>query len=215
MDQWDKIYKERAGSYKYYNIFKPHENLRIVGDFFERKKVDKILDIGCGVGRNLIPLAKRGFEISGIDIAREGILILEKELKKRGLDAELRIGNVFKTLPYQNNDFDAIISVQVLQHGSLNQIKKAISEIERVLKPGGYIFITLCGRYSKGKVRYCIVKTARKVAPRTYVPTKGEEVGLKHFIYNKELIKKHYKNFKFIKFWKDSKDYYCFIGKHN
>jgi len=101
-----------------------------------------------------------------------------------------------------------------LQHGKISEIKKAIKEIGRVLKPGGLVFITLSGRISKSKVRDYLIKTAKKIAPRTYVPTIGNEKGLAHFIYNKKFIKKHYHNFKILKIWKDSRDYYCFIAQN-
>ena len=81
-----------------------------------------------------------------------------------------------------------MISVQVLQHGKVNEIKGVIKEIRRILKPKGVIFVTLCGRISNGKVRDYLIKTAKKIAPRTYAPTKGNEVGLTHFIYNKKIM---------------------------
>lgn len=100
-----------------------------------------------------------------------------------------------------------------MQHGTTEQVKKGIDEIKRVLKPKGHIFITLSGRYSEGKIRPFLVKTARKIEDRVYVPTQGSEAGLPHFIYNKELILKHYHNFTILNLWKDAKDYYCFIGQ--
>lgn len=212
MSQWENIYKKGGKDYKYYDVMKPHEDIDKIIKIFKEKGVKRILDLGCGIGRNLLCLAQQGFEVYGIDMSEEGIKFTKESLKKRGLKANLRIGNIFEKLPYPDNFFDAVVSVQVLQHGSLNQIRKAIAEIERVLKPKDLLFVTLCGRYSKGKVRYCLVKTAKKIAPRTYVPTIGDEMGLIHYIYNKQILKKHYKNFKIIDLWKDSNGYYCLLG---
>ena len=214
MLQWNKIYKKEGVKYKYYNIFKSHENMPDVLVFFKKKGVKRVLDLGCGAGKNLIYLSKKGFDMYGIDCAPEGLKIIKERLKKEKTICSLELGNIFNKLPYKDNFFDAIISVQVLQHGKVNEIKKAIKEIERVLKAKGLIFITLSGRISKGKVRDYLIKTAKKIAPRTYVPTKGNEDGLTHFIYNKKLIKKHYYNFKILKIWKDSRDYYCFIAQN-
>lgn len=208
MKQWNKIFK------KYGKVFlKPQEDIPKIAKLFKRKNVKRVLDLGCGTGRHLIYFAKKGFDVYGIDIAEEGIRIARKWLKGEKLKAKLKIGSIYKKLPYKSNFFDAVVSVQSLQHGKLGQIKKGIEEIERVLKPGGLIFITLCGRYSKGKVRYCVIKTARKIAPRTYVPTIGNEAGAIHYVYNKATIKSHYKNFKIIDLWRDKKDYYCFLGR--
>jgi diaminopimelate decarboxylase len=68
-------------------------------------------------------------------------------------------------------------------------------------------------RKAHGKVRPVIVQTAKKIAPNTYVPTIGDEIGLPHFIYNESLVKKHYKDFQIVEKWKDSRDYFCFIAK--
>jgi ubiquinone/menaquinone biosynthesis C-methylase UbiE len=125
------------------------------------------------------------------------------------------VGDAFASLPYADNSFDALVSVQVMQHAKESVIIKAIKEIVRVVKPGGLIFITLCGRCSKGKVRYCLVQTAKKIAPNTYVPTQGNETGLTHFIYNQDLVHKHYKDFKIMDLWRDDKDYYAFVGRNN
>jgi len=214
MLQWDKIYKKEGKKYKYYNIFKPHEDISKVSDFFKKQKVKRVLDLGCGAGRNLIYLSKKGFDMYGIDCAPEGLKIIKERLKKEKRKCRLKLSNIFNKLPYENNFFDAVISIQVLQHGKVNEIKNAIKEIERVLKPGGFIFITLSGRISKGKVRPYLIKTSKKIAPRTYIPTMGNEKGLTHFIYNKKIIKKHYYNFRILKIWKDSRDYYCFIAQN-
>ncbi len=213
MAQWDKIYKNEGLNYDYYDITKPHENMPEILKFLKKRKVNKILDLGCGAGRHLKYLSKNGFEVYGIDSSREGIKLAKVVLDESFPKNKLKIGNVFKKLPYKKGFFDAVVSVQVLQHGTASDIKSAISEIERVLKPRGIVFITLRGRYFKGKLCHCIIKTANKIAPRTYVPTMGSEKGLVHFIYNKKIIWEHYRNFRIIKFWKDDKDYYCIIGE--
>lgn len=213
-NQWNEIYEQNK-AYTYYDIFKPHEDMQKIAEYFKKNKVSKILDLGCGAGRNLLYLAKQGFEIYGLDYASEGINLIKKQLKEHGLETKLTTSSFYKKLPYQDNYFDAIISVQSIQHGTNKQITHTIKEMERVLKNKGLIFITVSGRISQGKVRYCLVKTAKKIAEHTYTPTIGSEAGLTHFIYNKKLIKQHFKNFKKIYLWKDSKDYYCFLAQKN
>jgi len=212
-EQWQEIYKRGEKKYNYYNILQPHKDMNYVAKIFKKNKVKKVLDLGCGAGRNLLFLASKGINVYGIDYAPEGIELIKENLKKFKLDANLKIGNFFDPLPYSNEFFDAIICLQSLQHGNEKQILKAIKEIERILRKKGLIFITLSGRISNGKIRFCLVKTAKKIASHTYVPTIGDEKGLTHFIYDKKLIKKHFKNFRILKLWKDEKDYYCFIAE--
>lgn len=213
MNQWNKIYKKEGREYEYYNILEPHEDMGRVVKWFQKHNTQEILDLGCGAGRNLILLVEKGFRLSGLDLAEEGFTFIRENLAKGKLKADLRIGSFYNKLHYGNESFDAVLSVQVLQHGTEKQILEIIKEIKRILKPGGLIFITLCGRLSNGKVRLFLVKTAKQIAPNTYKPTQGNEKGLTHFIYNKQRIAKHFKDFDMLDQWKDSKDYYCFVGQ--
>jgi len=180
---------------------------------FKRKKVKRVLDLGSGCGRHIILLARHGFDVFGIDISEEGIKITKIWLKKKKLKANLKIASIYDKLKYPDGFFDAVISIQVLQHGTIEKIKKAVSEIGRVLRPGGIIFITVSGRYSEGKIRHCLVKTAKRIARNTYVPTIGEEKGLTHYIFNKEILRKVFHKFKILNIWKDERDYYCLLGE--
>lgn len=210
--QWDKIFKKWK-NYKYYDLFQPHKDLPFIIQQCKKEKVKRVLDLGCGVGRNLIEFAKHKFEVYGIDLSETAIKLLKKLLQKLKLKAFLTVGNIYDELPYKDNFFDCVVCVQTLQHGTETQIKFAIKEIKRVLKPKGLIFITVCGRYSRGKIRYCLVKTAEQINKHTYIPQIGEEKGLVHFIFNKNLIKKFFKDFQLIKLWKDEKDYYCILAR--
>ena len=108
----------------------------------------------------------------------------------------------------KKESFDAVLSIQVINHGYHSQIKKAIKEIERVLKPSGYVFITITMR----KRRSDSFKVM-EIAPRTFVPLQGKEKGLPHFIYNKALLIKDFKNFKIIDFHIASTKHYVLLGR--
>jgi SAM-dependent methyltransferase len=213
MKQWNKIYKNKLTKYKYYDVLEPHEDMPFIAEIFEENDVKKVLDLGCGAGRNLLYLANAGFEMYGIDIAEEGVKVLDTRLADSGLKADLRVGNILDPLPYPDNFFDAVISIQVMQHGTEKQILKTILELKRIIKPNGLILVTLCGRIANGHIRYCLVKTAQLIAPHTYKPTIGDEIGLTHYIYDKKRLLDHYRDFQMLKFWKDQRDYYCFLGR--
>jgi SAM-dependent methyltransferase len=221
-NSWDKIYKrevidgfvsKKTGEYLYYDVLKPHEDLKRVVAVLKKEKTARVLDLGCGAGRNLVPLARMGFDMHGLDIANEGLRQTRVVLKQEGLCAGLKMGDIFKKLPYQDDFFGAIISVQVLNHNTEGRILDAIHEIVRVIRPGGIAFVSLPGIYAKGKMRYYYNHDSKYIAPRTKVPMKGEEKGLPHFYYNKKIIMKHFKGFKMLEFWRDERDYYCFIAR--
>jgi len=103
----------------------------------ENEVLDKtVLEIGCGVGNNIIPIAKLGYEAYGIDISELAIL----EAKKRSLQENVRIeftsGSVEK-LPYESNFFSFVIDRSVLTCTTPEVITQSLDEILRVLKPGG------------------------------------------------------------------------------
>lgn len=218
MKQWDKIFRQ------YGKVFiKPQEDIPKIIKLFKKRGIKRILDLGCGSGRHTVYLAKRGFEVYGIDSALEGIKITRDWLKEEGLKARLKIGDIYKKLPYKDNFFDSIISTQTLHHGKIEKIRKLIKETERILKPMGLIFVTVRRAlrvkgwrknkivihrwkgWKKRKVKYKVI------GPRIYVAVEGDEKGI-HFSFTKKLIKKEFKNFKIPEIW-IKKGHYCFLGQ--
>jgi len=216
MKQWDKIFKKSGKVF-----IKTQEDIPKIAKLFKERGVKKILDLGCGSGRHTVYLAKCDFKVYGIDIAKYGIRIARKWLKEKKLKAYLKIGDIYQTLPYGDNSFDAVISVQTLHHGKIEKIRKLIREIERILKSRGLLFITVRKALKvKGWRRNKIVihkfknrKTRYKVVgPRIYVPIEGGEKGLIHFSFNMKLIRKEFKNFKIFNIW-IKKGHYCFFAE--
>jgi len=98
----------------------------------------KILDLGCGTGINLAYLSEQGFKTYGLDISTTAI----SRVKERKLHINLKIGS-FHNLPYENETFNAIICLRVLQHTDWNGAEKAFSELNRVLKKNGLILLSV------------------------------------------------------------------------
>jgi ubiquinone/menaquinone biosynthesis C-methylase UbiE len=103
----------------------------------ENEVLDKtVLEIGCGVGNNIIPIAKLGYEAYGIDISDYAILEAKKRLLQENVKIKLVSGNVEK-LPYESNFFSFVIDRSVLTCTTPEVITQSLDEILRVLKPGG------------------------------------------------------------------------------
>lgn len=95
-------------------------------------KTGKTLDLGCGTGI----ITKLIKNCIGIDSSK-------KMLEKCDKDLEIYHADIIK-LPFKDNSFDNIISLTVLQ--DIENIKKAVKEIKRVLKINGKIVITVLNK---------------------------------------------------------------------
>jgi ubiquinone/menaquinone biosynthesis C-methylase UbiE len=216
MKQWNEVFKKEGKVF-----FEPQENMAKIVDIFKKNKVKKVLDLGCGTGRHLIYFAKNGFDVYGMDVAEEGIRLSKKWLKGEGLKANLKVGSMYEKLLYKDNYFDAVISIQALHHERIINVRKAIKEVERILKPNGLVFMTFFRRRLKSCPPNTIIKKRKwqkadyiVIEPRTYVPIEGHEKGLAHYMFNKEEIKKEFHKFKIHDVWIDSNNrHYCFLGE--
>lgn len=109
-------------------------------DYLDIQPTDRVLDAGCGEGFYVMLLDELyGGEVVGLDFDPE-ILKLAKKWIKEKPNVKLIEGDVTK-LPFKNESFDKIILSEVLEHVPDDQ--KALTEMYRVLKPGGILGITV------------------------------------------------------------------------
>jgi ubiquinone/menaquinone biosynthesis C-methylase UbiE len=104
---------------------------------------DKILDAGCGSGRNLAYFLKNKFDAYGIDSDIKKIETLQKQYSKERLSAA-----EVENTPFNNNEFDYIICNAVL-HFAKNKVHffDMFTELFRVLKPNGTLFIRMTSNF--------------------------------------------------------------------
>lgn len=105
-------------------------------------KIERILDVGCGAGQELLPfLEKTKAFCVGIDIAEElgkvtGEIFREKEFSERTVFVRSKGEN----LPFAGESFDAVLCRVALPY--MNN-RRAIAEIAKVLKPGGVFLLKI------------------------------------------------------------------------
>lgn len=134
---WDKVFESnRWGRY-------PAEDLLrfIARNFYQaadRSKV-RILEVGCGPGANLWFVAREGFEAHGLDGSQVALDKAKARLAEENINAALAKGDAMN-LPYPDEYFDGVFDIECVYANTLADSKKIISEVHRVLKPGGHFF---------------------------------------------------------------------------
>ena len=101
----------------------------------------KVLDVGCGSGEYLRTAAKMGASyLGGQDLDNEGIKRGRLNFEKEEIEGKLVIGDCQK-LDFPDNFFDVAFSSDFFEHISLDVKENVVSEVFRVLKPGGSFVI--------------------------------------------------------------------------
>ncbi len=95
----------------------------------------RVLDAGCGTGINLTKHEQRGFDVYGVDASSDAIAFAKKRGAKHVDQAKIQ------KLPFADQFFEVIYSMDVLYMLNEAGIKEAMSEFKRCLKPGGYLLL--------------------------------------------------------------------------
>jgi SAM-dependent methyltransferase len=94
----------------------------------------RILDAGCGSGRNMVELARLG-TVTGIELSGTSVTLA----RERGV-GEVIEGSVLE-MPFETGSFDLAVSLDVIEH--LDQHLEALRELRRVVAPGGALLVTV------------------------------------------------------------------------
>ena len=100
----------------------------------------KILEGGCGTGRESMYIASKGADLTSIDLTDKSLNIAEKQSKKYQFKHQIKfIKASVLDLPFQDSSFDIVLSSGVIHHTT--KPYKAFRELCRVLKPNGIIIL--------------------------------------------------------------------------
>lgn len=105
----------------------------------------KLLEVGCGVGIDLVRFARGGAEVTGVDLAEQSIDLAKKYFAHEGLTGDLLLGNG-EELRFEDNRFDVVYAHGVIQYTANAQ--KMVNELYRVVKPGGEVIMMVYNRNS-------------------------------------------------------------------
>ncbi|HYK20358.1 MAG TPA: class I SAM-dependent methyltransferase, partial [Pyrinomonadaceae bacterium] len=105
----------------------------------------RLLEIGCGMGTDLLQFARNGAECFGIDLTPRSVEITRHRFHLYGAEAGLMISDG-EHLPFRDESFDVVYSNGVLHHTP--DTAGAIREVYRVLRQGGVAKVMLYHRHS-------------------------------------------------------------------
>jgi len=187
MPTWDELFQKEEFRWR-----EPHPSVVEFAKLLKARRLQRVLDLGCGTGRHLICLAKEGFEVHGTDISQTGLAYARQWLSQEGLVAELKQSDM-TVIPYPDGFFDAIISIFVIYHGTVEAMSRAIAEIHRTLKGGGLALLTFIStrsyRYGRGE----------EIEPGTFIPDEGVDAGVPHHYSDREELEDLLKKFTILK----------------
>jgi ubiquinone/menaquinone biosynthesis C-methylase UbiE len=126
---------------------------------FNLNENSKVLDVGCAKGFMLFDIKEAipNITIEGIDISSYAIENAKEEIKQF-----LRVGNA-KELPYKNNSFDVVISINTIHNLEKKECAKALQEIQRVSRGKSFVTVDAYRNEEEKEAMYAWNLTAKTI----------------------------------------------------
>ncbi len=139
--------------------------------------------------------------------APEALALTRTWLAQEGLAADLRLQSMTEPLPYPAGFFDAVIAIQVIHHAALATIRGIVGEMARVLKPQGFVWVTVSMPKATPRWQHAI-----ETEPGTYLPLEGREQGLLHHQFTPGELRELFAAFIVLATWQDASHHLCLAG---
>jgi SAM-dependent methyltransferase len=136
MSKWDDAYSSNEDFFGS-DASQLGRNALIV---FQSHSATKILELGCGQGRDTLYLAQNGMKVTGMDYSETGLCQIRDRAASKGVGGSivLKVGDARKGLPFEDGSFDGCFSHMFFtMHFPEKELSFIFSEVLRVLKPGG------------------------------------------------------------------------------
>lgn len=149
---WDKIYSDDSAFFGE----DPSDFAQKCYSYFKKYGVKRILELGCGQGRDTIFFASNGFDLHALDASKVAIENINQKIRQKNISLDLRHFKARETLPYDSSYFDAVYSHMFYNMRFIDEeLGFLFKETNRVLKINGLLYFSVRSDkdvlYSKGK----------------------------------------------------------------
>jgi ubiquinone/menaquinone biosynthesis C-methylase UbiE len=193
-----------CGETKLYTIPLPARLVNVI----KGNLAKSILEVGCGYGRACFFLHENGFNVVGIDVDRVQIRLAREEAESRGVKGEIGfLLNDAGNLCFPDSSFDAVTMLGVLTLVSKSERPKIVSEVHRILRKHGHVFVEEFGRTWNNPVYARRYRDDVKVTSEPGTVTVRDEMGrvlhFGHHFTRKEILNL-LKDFRVVDFEEDT-----------
>lgn len=135
------------------------------------------LDVGCGPCAHSVRLARRGMNVRAIDFSESALKMAEEYVRERGLEDRISLQREsLLGMSFPDESFDYILCWGVLMH--IPEVGRAVSEIARVLKPGGTLIVS---EGNKSSLEAVGVRGLKRLLKREKATVKETPEGVEHW----------------------------------
>jgi len=206
-DAWEYWYPRKEGTVE--------PEIPKLAELLTHNYYSKLLDFGCGAGRHVIYFARKGFQVYGFDKSAAAIERAMEALERENLHANLKVWDMTQPLPYEDSFFDVVIATRVMHHTYFESVRRIAQEISRMLQKGGYLFLQVPSytrtdtRDKKGRWKL------KKLEPRTYAHTEGEEKDVPHHHFTKQELLRLFPSFTTLELHRETEHYHgwCWLAR--
>jgi predicted ATP-grasp superfamily ATP-dependent carboligase/ubiquinone/menaquinone biosynthesis C-methylase UbiE len=141
-DHWEKLYREENLKARIYQ-----ERKDVALGWIQKMLLPpgaRILDLGCGAGFTAVALAKQGYRVDALDGEQTMLDMTSRRAQAAGVSLTAALGDA-QELKFDQGTFDLVVALGLVPW--LHSPHQALSEIRRVLKPGGFLVVSSDNRW--------------------------------------------------------------------
>ena len=130
-----------------------------------------VLDLGCGPGAMTVPLLEMKYQVVSTDISSAMVADVSRRSRELGVEPRVAVADA-AALPFLDRSFDAVVTTGVLEY--VPDMRRAMREIARVLRPGGVAVATMS-----------LPRRFERLAVRALATLRGQSTQVRQYIHNR------------------------------